>query len=49
MEHKKQLVKEHKALTKKIEAEQKAQAEKQKATAEAVEVAKTNPIKSAES
>jgi len=38
MEHKKQLVREHKDLTKKIENEQKAQ--KQKATAEAVEVAK---------
>jgi len=38
MEHKKQLVKEHKDLTKQIENEQKAQ--KQKATAEAVEVAK---------
>jgi hypothetical protein len=46
MEHKKQLVKEHKALTKKIEAEQKAQAEKQKATEP---VAEKNPIKSAES
>ena len=38
MEHKKQLVKEHKELTKQIEKEQTAQ--KQKATAEAVEVAK---------
>ena len=38
MEHKKQLVKEHKDLTKQIEKEQKAQ--KEKATAEAVEVAK---------
>ena len=38
MEHKKQLVREHKDLTKQIENEQKAQ--KQKATAEAVEVAK---------
>jgi hypothetical protein len=38
MEHKKQLVQEHKNLTKKIENEQKAQ--KEKATAEAVEVAK---------
>ena len=38
MEHKKQLVQDHKDLTKKIENEQKAQ--KQKATAEAVEVAK---------
>ena len=52
MEHKKQLVKEHKALTKKIEAEQKAQAEKQKSltsTQVVPEPAKTNPIKSAES
>jgi hypothetical protein len=38
MEHKKQLVQEHKDLTKQIEKEQKAQ--KDKATAEAVEVAK---------
>ena len=38
LEHKKQLVKEHKDLTKQIEKEQTAQ--KQKATAEAVEVAK---------
>ena len=38
MEHKKRLVQEHKDLTKQIEKEQKAQ--KEKATAEAVEVAK---------
>ena len=38
MEHKKKLVQEHKDLTKQIEKEQKAQ--KEKATAEAVEVAK---------
>lgn len=49
MEYKKELVKEHEELTKKIEAEQKAQAEKQKASAEAVEDAKKNPIKTAES
>jgi len=38
MEHKKRLVQEHKDLTKQIENEQKAQ--KEKATAEVVEVAK---------
>ena len=46
MEHKKRLVQEHKDLTKQIENEQKAQ--KEKATAEAVEVAKKS-IKTDES
>jgi len=46
MEHKKRLVQEHKDLTKQIEKEQEAQ--KQKATAEAVEVAKKS-IKTDES
>jgi len=46
MEHKKSLVKKHKDLTKQIENEQKAQ--KEKATAEAVEVAKKS-IKTDES
>ena len=41
MEHKKRLVQEHKDLTKQIENEQKAQ--KEKATAEAAEVAKNKP------
>lgn len=47
MQHKKNLVQEHKDLTKKIEKEQTAQ--KQKATAEAAEVAKTKSIKTDES
>jgi len=47
MEHKKNLVQQHKDLTKQIEKEQEAQ--KQKATAEAVEVAKTKSIKTDES
>ena len=46
MEHKKRLVQEHKDLTKQIEKEQKAK--KEKATAEAVEVAKKS-IKTDES
>ena len=49
MEHKKQLVREHKDLTKQIEKEQKAQKEKAIATAVANEIAKTKSIKTDES
>ena len=49
MEHKKNLVQEHKDLTKKIEKEQKAQKEKAIATAVANEIAKTKSIKTDES
>ena len=49
MEHKKNLVQEHKDLTKQIEKEQKAQKEKAIATAVANEIAKTKSIKTDES